>query len=716
MKLFKMSLAFQMLIATVLGILCGLFFGELCDIFAPYADAYIMILKITAVPYLIVAIMQGVGQLSSSQAKQILKEGLIFIGIAFAINILMIYSIHALLPQPASMQIGGYLSGETPKLNFAELLIPDNIFYDLTNNIVPAIVIFSLLVGIALISIKDKEVIMKAFADLVATLTKATSWIARITPWGTFLIISNQVGTIQLSTVKQVSTYIILYILVLCLVIFWIFPRLTYMLTSIPSYRWIQQILPILVLAYTTNVVIVCLPYIIELLKAETQRLDPRDTKAQNQIQGTVSVIFNLPLGSLFITAFVFFVSISYSIPLALTSQFRLFITAFLNGLGAVGLGSWINSLTFTLDALGLPLEAVNLFLTTLPFTSGFQSMVSVIEIASLSLFITLACRNLIKLNFSKILKQSAFTLLPILLIFTGIKSFHFLPEIKNDTKSIYELSISSNIPLIINPQASPSSSSIDTFDRILSTKTLRVGYDTQTAPFCFFNMDQHIVGYDIAFAYELAYDLGCQLELVPLHYPTLIEELNSHLYDIAMSAVSINEKRLKALTFTEPYVCARLCFIVQEKMKKSFSSIQSINKVKGIKIAVLKGSSFEVVAKELFPKHPLILLNSYEEFQFDNPHIALLWEEQEAIAWTLKHRHHRVVFPQPSLGIDSLSYAIRDDSPRFTNYLNQWLELKKTQGFTEKQYDLWIKGRTEIAAVPETRWSIIRNVLHWVE
>jgi Na+/H+-dicarboxylate symporter len=710
-----MSLALQMAIATVLGILCGLFLGDVCDIFAPYASAYIMILKITAVPYLIGAIIHGIGQLSHSQAKQILKKGLFFIALAWAINLCIIYTIHYLLPQPAAPQTGGYLSNETVQLNFAELLIPDNIFYDLTHNIVPAIVIFSLLIGIALISIKDKEVIIKAIGDLVSTLTKATSWIARITPWGTFLIIANQVGTIQVSTVKQVSTYIILYIIGVSVLVFWIFPKLTSMLTTLHSYRWLQQLLPILILAYTTNVVIVCLPYIIELLKKETAEVDPRDDKAQNQIQGTVSVVFNLPLGSLFIMAFVFFLSIRYSTPLPLLSQLNLFITTCLNGLGAVGLGSWINSLTFILDSLGLPQESINLYLTTLPFTSGFQSMVSVMEIATISLFITLACRNMLTLRPAKILKQGLLTLVPVLLLFAGIKTFNPLPEVKNETKSIYELNISSAIPITVVTNPTPSSPSEDTFERILRTQTLRVGYNTDVAPFCFFNTDNQIVGYDIAFAYELAYDLGCKLELVPLHYDTLIDELNDRLYDVAMSATSINEARLKILTFTEPYLRPRLCFVVSEKMRPLFASIDALYRDKRVKLAVLKGSTFETAAKELFPHIPLILINSYEEFPAKDPYIALLWEEQEAIAWTLHHRGQRIVFPQPALGFDTIGYALRDDSPRFINYLNQWLELKKTQGFTDKQYDLWIKGKTEIAASNEPRWSVIRNVLHWV-
>jgi proton glutamate symport protein len=717
MRLFKISLTLQMALATVFGVLCGLFFGDLCDVFSPYAAAYILLLKVTAVPYLIGAIIHGVGQLSSTQAKQIIKKGVFFISLAWAINILMVYVIKYLFPLPSSTQLGGYIAGDIPPLNLTELLIPDNIFYDLANNIVPAIVIFSLLIGIALIYIRDKDIFMKGMENLVQVLTRITSWIARITPIGTFLIIANQVGTIQLSTVKQMSTYILLYIIGVCIVVFWIFPRLTNMLTSIPSYKWLQQLLPILVLAYTTNVVIVCLPYIIELLKKETQLLDPLDDKAQSQIQGTVSVVFNLPLGSIFITVFVFFVSIFYNTPLLIPSQFELFLTTFLTSIGAVGLGSWINSLTFILDSLGLPLETINLYLTTLPFTAGFQSMVSVIEIASLSLFITLACRNKIIWRFTRILRKGLFTLAPILLLIYGIKMYNPLPEIKNETKSIYELNISSTIPVkIYKTPPSPIEIKGDTFDRIMTTKILRVGYDPHCAPFCFQNVDGAIAGYDIAFAYELAYDLGCQLELVPLSYENLIQELNEGLYDIAMSAVTINEARLKALTFTEAYMTPRLCFVVHEKLRKKVANIDALHENPNIQIGALKGSSLETMARELFPEKKLILLTDYNAFVTMKQPIALLWEEQEAIAWSLCHRHFRIVFPRPPLGHDMLSYAIRNDSSRFIHYLNQWLELKRSQGFTEKQYELWVKGKTEIVAPIQPRWSIIRNELQWVK
>jgi ABC-type amino acid transport substrate-binding protein len=323
----------------------------------------------------------------------------------------------------------------------------------------------------------------------------------------------------------------------------------------------------------------------------------------------------------------------------------------------------------------------------------------------------------MIVLNWGKIIKNGLFTLVPILLVFSGIKLFNPLPEIKNEIKSIYELNISSSIPVkIYKTVPAPIEAQGDAFDRILTTKTIRVGYNPNCAPFCFLNIDGNVVGYDIAFAYELAYDLGCQLILVPLNYYNLIEELNDQYYDIAMSAVTINEARLKALTFTESYISPQLVLVVQEKMKKQFANIDAVIENKKYQIAVLKGSSYEAVAKELFSNREMIYLDHYDQFESCDPNVALLWEEIEATTWTLCHRNFRILFYTPPFGFDTLAYGIRNGSQRFLHYLNQWLELKKSEGFTDKQYNLWIKGKTEIAAPAEPRWSIIRNVLHWVD
>lgn len=721
MSLFRLSLSLQMAIATVMGILVGLFLGDICQVFSSWANAYVMILKITILPYLVGAIIHGLGSLSSSQAKQILKKGFFFIALAWAINLCIVYLINFSFPYAKGVVKTGFISSTTHSINFAEMLIPENIFYSLSNNIVPAVVIFSVLIGVALMHLKQKEMLMSSLQTVVDALTRVTSWISRITPIGTFLIMAQQVGTIQPTTVKQVSTYLILYVIGTSFVIFWIFPRLVSMLTRLPALRWLKLMLPVLLLAYTTNVVIVCLPYIMEIVRRETSELYPKDEKAQSPIQGIVSVVFNMPLASLFVIVFILFSSQFYKIPMTFSSHVELLLTTFLTSLGAIGLGSWVNSLSFLLETLNMPEEALSLYLTTLPFVSGFQSMVSAMEIASISLFITLACRNLIAWNWGKILRSAVLTLTPIFLVFAGLQITALLPPIQRNAKSICELNIPADIKATAYLETNLASFPLrnpqeDSLTQILSSKTLRVGYNPHVPPFSFINSDGKVVGFDIAFAYELAKDLGCALELVPMNYFTIQNDLNRGLYDIGMSAITITAYRLKSICFTRPYMESKLVLVFRKENRKKYTSTDLILENSESQIAVLKGSSFDPLAREFFPGKEVIPLENYNQFGEGYTNDVLLWEEQEAVAWVLQHPQYYILFPNPPLGVDSLGYAVKEHDDRFLCYLNQWLLLKEHQGFTQKMYDLWILGKTEKAVKEPPRWSIIRNVLHWTK
>lgn len=711
-----------MALATLLGICVGLFFGERCSFFQPYTAAYVMILKITAIPYLIVAIIHGIGLLTRAQAMQILKKGSIFIALALFLNVCIIYLINWTYPAGDGPRHIGYVLKEIPSLNFAEILIPENIFYSLSNNVIPAVVVFCILIGISLMYLADKQHMMSGLQTLLDALTKVTSWIARITPIGTFIIMANQVGTIQVSTIKQMSTYIILYILGTSIVTFWIAPRLASMLTPMKTFTWIKNLIPVLVLAYTTTMTIVALPYIINIIRREVQMLYPKDENVQSQIQGTVSVIFNLPLGSIFTAAFVFFMAVFFSMPLTFLEQIKLLLTTFLTSLGAVGLGSWINSLTFILDALGLPIDAVDLYLAVVPFTAGFQSLVSVMLIATIAFLIMLAGRGLLTLNWKKLTFGTAFTALPVLLIFGAIKLYNPLPAIKNESKTIYDLEIESDATVRVYTKKKPEKfpeppeTKGPTLQRIFQTKKLRIGYDPNAAPFCFLNKHKKLVGFDVAYAYQLAYDLGCdQIEFIPITYGKLGEQLKDNIFDIAMSAISISEERLKSMCFPEPILEAKIVFVTKDKHRNKISTLKAVKEQRHLKIAALINTAYEGIAYENFPHHEIILLESYEEFDKKNPPAdILIWDEQEAIAWTTAHQQFHVVYPKPNLGKETLGYPVRFGDPEFLCYLNSWLTLKANVGFKEEQYDLWIRGRTQAAAPPEPRWSFMDNVLHW--
>jgi Na+/H+-dicarboxylate symporter/ABC-type amino acid transport substrate-binding protein len=715
---FGMSLTLQMILATLLGIFFGLFLGDFCTVFGPWGNAYILVLKITAIPYLICAVIHGIGRLATGVAKDIVEKGILFIGMAWAVNIAMIYLTLFLFPKSHGLPYASFSSIPPASLNFAQFLIPDNIFYALSNNIVPAIVIFGLLLGIALMHIKEKQAVMSLLETLVDALTRITGWIARITPIGTFLIIAYQIGTIQLDTVKQVSTYLILFIASTLLITFWIFPRLLSMLTTIPSSRWVKDLTPILVLAYTTNVVIVTLPFIIELIKKEVEAIHNKDGRIRDQIQGIVTIVFNLPLGSLFLTLYVFFVALFYHIPFSIGSHAQLFLTTFLTSLGSIGLGSSINSLNFLLDTLGLPLDAIDLYLTTLPFTVGFQSMVSVMEIATLTLFIILACHKGLSFRWHKIARSVCFIALPVLSMALILKLFNPFPPVTNTAKSICDLNLDppTHVHIVSKADPLPASRRGDAFDRILKSQVLRVGYNAETMPFCFENSENHMVGYDIAFAYELAKDLNCRLEFIPFNFDAIAAGLNQGLFDIAMSGVSMTERRIEKTYFSDPYLTSRIVFVMRKKFRKELMSVESILQHPSAKVAVLRGSSYESLAKTLFPPSKIVLLESYEDFAHHYPNTVLMRGEPQAISWSLRYPSFIVVLPDPPLTQESLAYPVAEGEDRLLYFLNSWLSLKKNEGFTQKMYDLWVLGKTETALSQEPRWSIIRNVLHWVD
>lgn len=708
MNILKLSLSWQMLIATLLGIMVGLFFGERCTVFASPAQAYIMVIKVTAVPYLICAIIHGIGQLLSAQAKLILKKGVLFIFSFWVINIVISCLASLLFPESHGSNLIPFFNSAATPLNLKELLIPENIFSNLSNNIVPPIVIFSVASGIALMQMKEKLSMMQILETLIGMLTKITIWISKITPIGTFLIISNKVGTIQFAEMQQMSSYIILYCCSILLVVFWVCPKIISTLTAIPAMRWIKALLPGLILAYTTSLVIVCLPYIIEVVRKETEYFFPKDEKLHNQVQGVVSIIFNLPLGSLFLGLFLLFIGHYYNLHLSILQEAQSFLCLGLVSLGAVGIGAWVNNLTFILETLDLPLDAINLFLTSLPITSGFQSMASFMEISVISLLITFSCRDLLFFKVKKLFKSAVLITIPLAFIFVLLIRWNPFPTIERTTKSIYDITIEA--PERISPSTNYlKASSNDPFERMLSSGVMRVGTSFTTPPFTFINSKGQPAGFDIEMAYELARNLGLNIELIEMDTDELETAINAGTIDVGMSAIKVTEKRLSESLFTAPYYFSRVILVIDENQKDVFQNIDVIRKMDNLTIGILPGTAFHDLAKTMFPEAKFIE-GASPDICFRNNARAVLWTEEEAISWLMKHPSYTITSSSLALGLLPISYALQGDNFRFLNYLQGWLELKKKQNYIHGLIEKWFYARTLQNETLQKRWSILDN------
>ena len=75
----RLSLSYRILIGLGLGILTGVFFGELVQPLEVVSNAYIRLMQMTVIPYMAVALIVGLGQLSLTQAKLLAVKGLVLL-------------------------------------------------------------------------------------------------------------------------------------------------------------------------------------------------------------------------------------------------------------------------------------------------------------------------------------------------------------------------------------------------------------------------------------------------------------------------------------------------------------------------------------------------------------------------------------------------------------------------------------------------------------
>ena len=157
----------------------GLFVGERTSALQIVADAYVKLLQMTVLPYVTVSIIGGLGALDAAQAWALGKRVGLILALLWALALAAVLLFPLMFPpnQNASFFSTTLLQEREP-FDFLNLYIPTNPFYSLANNVVPAVVLFSIFVGVALIGIPKKAPLLHVLATAGLAISKATalSW------------------------------------------------------------------------------------------------------------------------------------------------------------------------------------------------------------------------------------------------------------------------------------------------------------------------------------------------------------------------------------------------------------------------------------------------------------------------------------------------------------------------------------------------------------
>ena len=94
--------------------------------------------------------------------------------------------------------------------------------------------------------------------------------------------------------------------------------------------------------------------------------------------------------------------------------------------------------------------------------------------------------------------------------------------------------------------------------------------------------------------------------------------------------------------------------------------------------------------------------------------HTRATIDDPQLRTWSLIYPDYTVAIPQPKLIKIPVTYVLPKGDLEFWMLVSDWLELKRRDGTIDELFEYWILGKTD--AVSEPRWSVIRDVLHWVD
>ena len=682
-----MGLSTRIFIGLLLGICTGIFFGELVADLKVVGDIFVKLLQITVLPYIIVSLIAGFGRMHMQQARRLAVRGSAVLVVIWALALAMIFIIAQAFPD---LEMASFFGSSVPppqqNPDLLELYLPANIFYSLSNNLVPAVVFFSILVGVALISVEDKSGVLAIFDGLAVAMSNINAAIVKLTPYGIFAISAAAAGTMSIEEVGRVQVYLVTYISLAMLITFWIFPGLIAAVSGISYREVLNTFQDSLVTAFATGNQFVVLPQIAENCKQLLRKHNLDSEEADSAVDIIVPVSFNFPsLGKLLVLLFVLFAAWFTDTDLSVGDQLGLAFNGLFSLFGSINI-----AVPYMLDSLRIPADMFQLFLVTGIVVGRFGAMLAALHIIVLSVIGTLALCGGLKFRAAAILRYlliSGFCLFALVL---ALRAYFmvFVPEppVKESVLSniqLMEKRVSARVSEQL-PEASVTQLAGTRLDHILHQGVLQVGYRPNNLPCSFLTPQGELVGFDVEMAHILAEDLSVELEFIPFEFDGLGRMLASGQVDMAMSCIASLPDRYAYASFSRAYLDLSLAFIVRDHERDQFSDFARLRERKELTIALVSSHYFEPKIRRQLPDARIVHLEAAEDFftGAGQGADAMVLSAEEGAAYTYRYPPYTVVrVSNGRLGGGGMrfpaAYAVPKGDVEIMEFVSNWIQLK---------------------------------------
>ncbi len=389
------------------GIVVGLFFGEKVAPLAVVADGFVKLLQMTVLPYVTVSIVTSLGTIDLSQAKSLgFKAGAVLAGL-WGIALFFSFLFPLVFPSAETASFFSVsLVQKPPPFDFVGLYIPSNPFNSLANNIVPAVVLFSVILGVALIGIERKKVLLDVLGVASATIARATRFIVQLTPYGIFALAATAAGTLHLEQVERIQLYLITYIAISLLVSLWVLPGIVAALTPIPYREVLGPTRDALITAFIAGDLFIVLPSLVESCKELLTKYSPAGSRSSDLPDVLVPASFNFPhTGKLLSLSFILFAGWFAGAPVPMTKYPQLALTGLLTFFGSLNA-----AVPFLLDLFRIPADTFQLFVATGVINARFGTLTAAVHTIVVALLCSAAVAGTLRFEPERVIRYLLIT------------------------------------------------------------------------------------------------------------------------------------------------------------------------------------------------------------------------------------------------------------------------------------------------------------------
>lgn len=716
-----MTFTRQILLGLFLGVFLGVFLGELASPFSIGGEVYIALLQMTVLPYIVVSLIANLGRVTWAQSRSLLLSAIAVLAFLLVLGMILLAVIPVAFPAwEAASFFRSTLVEPARVFNLVALYIPANPFHSLANNVVPAVVLFCILLGVGISGVPGNLGFLQALDVIEASLNRINKLVIKLTPIGVFAIAAGTAGTISLVELSRLQAYLVTYTVIATVMSFVVLPLLVSAVTPF-KYRDLLAIpKDTLIMIFAAAKIIVLMPQLVENVKELFRRYDLQDEKVETGAEVLMPLAYPFPnLGTFIILMFVPFSAWYMGRSLDLTDELVFQAAALLSSFVAPIIG-----IPFLLDLMRIPADMMELFMMSTVYTDRIRVVLGAVHLLSLTVVVLAIRRGVFTLNAGAILRAVGISLITITVALLSVKAYlntAMAESYSGDAALVQMRWMDRTVPVKSFrdglPELKAGDISRGRIDTIARRGTLRVGYLADSLPFAFSNEQGEIVGFDIEMAHILASDLGVSLELVRVAREDIGALFKSGHLDIVMSGLAVTAGRALRWEFSTSPMDLTLGLLVADHRRKEFSTMETLQNIPDLKLGIVQtDTGLRHLFENAVPNVNLVFVPSPRAFLRGNrPELdAVIYSAEGGSAWTLLYPAYSVVVPKPGRVSLSMGYPLPRGDREWARFVSQWVTVKRKEGTVAALFDHWIQGEGAKDLAP--RWSVIRDVLHWVQ